>query len=890
MGDLNKHTFLSRVFGSASNPLLNDDNNDIEFSINNLQDTLEEHEVESPPRAPHAINVNSEDESSSETESASNDDLLYDQKRHLYQQVESELRQEDYDTVPESLMMERRRPHEGSTRAFGTKKSPSPAERQIGLDFSQWGEKAKGIASRTIDNIPKAIPRGISFQLPTSASSKLPPPPLSYRREASVGGEPEVVRNINEQRQLRGRLGLLSPMERALWLWSNVSNLDTFLEDVYGYYTGNGYRCIILSRVSDLLIIVFVVWLSSFMGNCVDYNRLMNGSASRYSDVVVDRCYSKISFSQKFFFFVLFIILVLRVKSFYNHFKDLKEIKNFYNLLLGVSDEELQTISWSTIVKKIMVLRDQNTNALISGNQNIGGDDLKSKKRLSAHDIANRLMRKENYMIAIFNKNVLAPALTVPLINHHFLTKTLEWNLKLCIFDFMFNSDGQLKHAVLSEHKRLALATELRKRFRLAGILSIFLTPFLVIYFLLYFFLKFFYDIKTNPSLVGSREYSPYARWKLREFNELPHMFDKRLKMSRARATEYINQFPKEATNIVLNFVAFVTGSLVTILVVLTVLGHENFLNFELTEGRTVLFYISTLGAIFTICKGSVSENDTVFDPEASLRYVAQFTHYLPSSWNGRFHTEEVKNEFCNLFNLRLILVLKEITSLIMLPYILYCRLPDVSEKVIDFFREFSVHVDGLGYVCTFAMFEFDSKDKPIRSQTSKDYDDVKQGYYTADDDKMVKSYLYFLESYGNEPVRKTGKEPTVDRIGSRRPGQKHLLRSAMMNNSMMDKNRGAHSTARYPPQFRSPNLGESIYAKPQNIDLMEDTTAGLSTDTRNYLQTLNNSTFLGESFQHGFPVEDTSRHDEDADSEDDDEAGVLGLINQIYKHKEGVN
>ena len=45
----------------------------------------------------------------------------------------------------------------------------------------------------------------------------------------------------------------LDPKEKALWMWTNVSNLDIFLKDVYDYYTGNGIWSITLSRMLNLL-------------------------------------------------------------------------------------------------------------------------------------------------------------------------------------------------------------------------------------------------------------------------------------------------------------------------------------------------------------------------------------------------------------------------------------------------------------------------------------------------------------------------------------------------------------------------------------------------------------------------------------------------------------
>ena len=52
-------------------------------------------------------------------------------------------------------------------------------------------------------------------------------------------------------------------------------------------------------------------------------------------------------------------------------------------------------------------------------------------------------------------------------------------------------------------------------------------------------------------------------------------------------------------------------------------------------------------------------------------------------------------------------LFFQEILSVIVTPFILWYTLPDCSPAIVDFFREFTVHVDGLGYVCSFAVFDF---------------------------------------------------------------------------------------------------------------------------------------------------------------------------------------
>lgn len=76
-------------------------------------------------------------------------------------------------------------------------------------------------------------------------------------------------------------------------------------------------------------------------------------------------------------------------------------------------------------------------------------------------------MREENYLIALFNKDVLdlaipipstlrrwAPRLSARLGEQRALTKTLEWNLSFCLLGFLFGPTGQVRRAFLTETNR----------------------------------------------------------------------------------------------------------------------------------------------------------------------------------------------------------------------------------------------------------------------------------------------------------------------------------------------------------------------------------------------------------------------------------------------------
>lgn len=587
------------------------------------------------------------------------------------------------------------------------------------------------------------------------------------------------------QQQARGRVFIPS-RERALYLWANIVNMDEFLSDLYYYYRGRGIMNIVLGRIVDLATLVFVIGFASFLAWGVDYDKFLTRGTKNLtlSHLIIPHYISKAPAMAKLLLFGFAIYIILRIVQLYFNFRyKLSEIRNFYRQLLDIPhDDELTTISWATIVERLMELKDYNTlTSLLHVN------DLKSKVRLNAHDIANRIMRRENYIIALINKDTLNLGFELPVLSvlnpilstRAVLTRTLEWNLKLCIYNFVFNNQGQVNPNVLKDYNRNMLAKELSSRFKMAAIINLLLCPFIVVYFVLLYFFRYFNEYKTNPSsLIGLRQYTPWAEWKLREFNELPHFFVKRLQLSIGPANTYINQFPRGYLVVnIMTLVNFVAGAITAVLVVMGLWFEDeehSFWAFELTENKSALFYISIFGTIWAVTASSLatdtsstetanSSSPFYYDPEASLRYVTQFTHYMPSTWNKKLHTAEVKSEFCELFSLKIVVIMNELLSLVLTPFILWFKLLSQSGAIIDFVREYSVYVDGLGYVCYFAMFNFEKKDKnmmhdlnkkkkksPLRRTTRDDNGEEGESDHGVPngDDKMIKSYMYFLESY----------------------------------------------------------------------------------------------------------------------------------------------
>lgn len=257
-------------------------------------------------------------------------------------------------------------------------------------------------------------------------------------------------------------------------------------------------------------------------------------------------------------------------------------------------------------------------------------------------------------------------------------------------------------------------------------------------------------EYQKDPKLAAARKYTALAEWKFREFNELPHIFYERLHMSFPFATRYVDQFPKRMTEDIARSVAFMSGAITAVLAVCTVLDSELFLGFEITKDRTVLFYLGIFGAIWAMTRGMVSEETAVFNPEYALRNVIEYTHYMPDHWEGRLHSFEVKKEFAELYKMKVVIFLEEVMGIITTPMLLLFALPKCSDQIVDFFREFTIHVDGLGYVCSFAVFDF-KKDVGNTGRRA-DAIDVREDYYTTKHGKMAASYYGFLDNYVINP------------------------------------------------------------------------------------------------------------------------------------------
>lgn len=135
------------------------------------------------------------------------------------------------------------------------------------------------------------------------------------------------------------------------------------------------------------------------------------------------------------------------------------------------------------------------------------------------------------------------------------------------------------------------------------------------------------------------------------------------------------------------------------------------------------------------------------------------------------------------MFQLKIQVFFTELLSVLLTPWILFFSLPPCSAAIVDFFREFTLHVDGIGYVCSFAVFDFerhgtvrmdqqDDKSAPASapapmapaSKTTKPGQRQRQRDY-----KMEKSFLHFKATHPDWQPDTNG-SMFLDKLSSHHP------------------------------------------------------------------------------------------------------------------------
>lgn len=466
---------------------------------------------------------------------------------------------------------------------------------------------------------------------------------------------------------------------------STIQTIDQYFTSIYQYYIQGGLLHILLSQLTNVLALGFTIAFSIFLIVYFDWGKVTNCKDE-------ESCGSSIShyiFTSPFkhhnillsFFMILYIILcacfwlwciILAIYSILNAF----EIDEIYRTKLGISYNMLQNLKWNDITERLIQLHDNGLYRVVEG-----------KEFLTEHDIVLHIMRKENYLIAFINKELLN--LQVPwwmsyLVSENLLlTKSLEWSLSFCILEYIFTERLTISIDFLRNKRAL------ERRFFTIGVIHFLLLPFMLIFMIIHFFLQNAQQFHSSKSYLGPRQWSPLALWKFREFNELPHYFDDRITKSYEVSNKYIELFSNQYYIIIAKFVAYISGSVVAVLLLISVIS-EGVVLFVHFADHNLLWYLGIFSALYAGARSMIPNDKATNEMqthEELLEQMSAYTHYYPLHWIDGPHTTKVMEEVRYLFPYKVQIFAMEIFSIILTPAILCFSLPQSSSNIIEFIR-----------------------------------------------------------------------------------------------------------------------------------------------------------------------------------------------------------
>lgn len=549
--------------------------------------------------------------------------------------------------------------------------------------------------------------------------------------EADESDKYFINKVLSASRYITNTASLLSSLRRP------KDEIDIFCIKLYKYYNGHGFFKIIFSQIFSLITLSFVIFFSIFLYQSVKWDKIINYKGNemiKLTEFINWNDYFKLNWYLIISIIIYLIFIIWKLIKLVYDIKNAIEMRYFYRDRLGITDNEIDLCTWNEII-----IRLEETNKMIPIFEN---NNLSERHKMDAYIIANRIMRTENYLIAMYNKGIIN--LEIPCLNINFLTKILEWNINYCVLNAIFDNKMNIKEEYRSYSmiNRNKLIRKMKQRINIMTILNIILIPFTIIFVLIYILFKYGEEFYKNPKNLSTREWSMYSRWKIREFNELIHILNQRLEKGGVYTQEFIDKLPtNKYIVLLLKLVVFILSSIVITLILITMVNDNIILNVEITQGKSLLWLLGISGSILAICRNYTKDKNTLKfkykkgyqegEKEYKLDKVAEYIHYIPESWVK--DPIRYKSKIIEMYPYQIISLLKEIIGILLTPIIMKVSVYNSVEIIVDFIYTYTKYDKELGYVCQFALF----------SENISEIVEMDQ----IDQIKMEKSYINFKKN-----------------------------------------------------------------------------------------------------------------------------------------------
>lgn len=456
---------------------------------------------------------------------------------------------------------------------------------------------------------------------------------------------------------------------------------DNFFKEFYRFYCNKGIMPTVLSEICSVLSLGFSIGFSVYLFEFIDWNAVVQCSDEESCHALNEQFISNpfhhtpkfTSFLIALYFLLFLSVWLWRVWGAAKVIEQSIAMSNFYRDKLNISDSELENLEWPVVIERLIF------------SHRAGNVQILPKPDMTVNDVVLRIMRSENYLIALINRNCLhmfLPWWLSPFFTESLLfTTSMEWSISYCVLAHLFDDEYRLSPEFLDD------VDSMKFRFQIVGLIQLIMLPFTLIFVVVYFLMENFQQFHSNRAYLGPRQWTPLARWEFREFNELPHLFEKRLNQAYEPAMNYLNSFVNIYVSIVAEFVTFVSGSILAVLIIVSFISEGALLYIHIAD-RNLLWYLGVFSACFAASRACIPDATKVKKvPAELLAHASAMTHHFPPHWQSQEHCKSVRDEVAYLLQYKIVIFLYEILGVLLTPVILVFSLPSSAATIVEFVK-----------------------------------------------------------------------------------------------------------------------------------------------------------------------------------------------------------
>lgn len=511
----------------------------------------------------------------------------------------------------------------------------------------------------------------------------------------------------------------------AIGLWEAAPDLERWLSVFYQYFELKGYRGVLSKHVLHLAALGFSAVLCFFLLFFVDWGALASCD-SEESCHLVSLCYEEPfqniglwRFMVMASFAVFAVYWIFNAVGSYHTFHEAKEMSLYYKERLGItSDEVLGTMQWSEVVSRLVQQQRRSPICML-------------QDELTALEIANVILREENYIVALTNHRAFTSCLPPWLPTRLVYTRAVLGCLRTAIFRWALDHRGRVKQDFLDSPENLA------RRLRWIGIFYVALAMPVSIFVTLVFFMRHAEEFRSQKASPLRREWTDFAKWTFREFNEYPHQFKERMQTAHTAAEEFValTDTSSPIMDALRRFLKFVSGSMLAVLFAVAIYDDTPML-FVVVYGKNLLWYFAVFGFLFAVADNSQEQHVSAVNASrfagvpllmhVSMMRLARCTHHLPPSWRppaplaalaggcggtqrARLgsHFAGIRAEFLrDFFVVRIQDLAEELLGVLLAPLLLGVYLPKAAPHIVEVFRCCTYTSRNLGDWCAFGCLD----------------------------------------------------------------------------------------------------------------------------------------------------------------------------------------